>query len=72
MENALCRDPRITQAWVTGEGQAFLSAVVVMEGQASEDELLASADRLLHDFPGYARIKRIHVEIEPWTRRAEC
>ena len=69
MENTLCNDPRIIQAWVTGEGRPFLSAVVVVEEPASEEQLLRSVADLLRDFPGYADIKRLHVETEPWIEQ---
>lgn len=69
LESALCNDPRISQAWVTGEGRPFLSAVVVVEEPVDEDQLLESMDDLLQDFPGYARVKRLHVETEPWGER---
>lgn len=69
LEGALCNDPRISQAWVAGEGRPFLSAVVVVEEPVGEDQLLESVDGLLHDFPGYARIKRLHVETEPWSEQ---
>ena len=69
MESALCNDVRISQAWVTGEGRSFLSAVVVVDEPVSEDDLLDSMGGLLQDFPGYARIRRLHVETEPWSER---
>ena len=69
LEGALCNDPRISQAWVAGDGRPFLSAVVVVEEPADEGQLLDSIDSLLHDFPGYARIKRLHVETEPWSEQ---
>ena len=69
LESALCNDPQISQAWVVGEGRPFLSAVIVVEEPVGEDQLLGSAGDLLHDFPGYARIKRVHVETEPWSEQ---
>ena len=69
LESALCNDPRISQAWVTGEGRPFLSAVVVVEEPADEAQLLDSTGDLLHDFPGYAHIKRLHIETEPWSEQ---
>ena len=69
LEGALCNDPRISQAWVVGEGRPFLSAVVVVEEPVGEEELLDSVGGLLQDFPGYASIKRLHVETEPWSER---
>ena len=69
LESALCNDPRISQAWVTGEGRPFLSAVVVVDEPMDEAQLLDAACDLLHNFPGYARIKRLHIETEPWSER---
>lgn len=69
LESALCNDPRISQAWVTGEGRPFLSAVVVVDEPVDEAQLLDATGDLLHNFPGYARIKRLHIETEPWSER---
>lgn len=69
LESTLCNDPRISQAWVSGEGRPFLSAVVVVDEPVDEAQLLDAVGDLLHDFPGYARIKRLHIETEPWSER---
>ncbi len=69
IEGALLNGPGIRQAWVVGEGRPFLSAVVVVEEPVDEERLLDSVGGLLADFPGYARIKRLHVETEPWSER---
>ncbi len=67
LERALMEDPDIRQAWVTGDGQPFLAAVLIMRKPADEEELVQRANRLLAAFPGYARIQRIHVGEEPWS-----
>lgn len=69
MENALCNSPRILQAWVTGEGRPSLSAVVVVRKQTDEAQLLDSIGDLLRDFPGYAQIRHLHMETEPWSEQ---
>ncbi len=73
LERALCRDPRIAQAWVSGEGRPFLAAVVVAAAPGvGAAELLADCPRLLRGFPGYARIGRLRVETEPWSADNGC
>lgn len=67
LENALCGAPQVAQAWVAGEGRPFLSAVVVVEAPIGEAQLRPLLEARLHDFPGYARVRRLHVETEPWT-----
>ena len=71
LEEALCADPRISQAWVAGEGHKFLSAVVVAKPGTTEAELLAVMPKLLDGLPAWATIKRVHVEEEPWTAENE-
>ena len=89
MEQAICLDPLFEQVMVIGEGESFLSALVVLSGeqwpsQAQEfgldpmsrdsltDKKLISlllkriADQL-HDFPSYAKIRRVYLTLEPWT-----
>ncbi len=67
LERALMEDSDICQAWVVGDGQPFLSAVVVAHQPIEEATLLERTPGLLADFPGYARIRRIHVDTEPWS-----
>ena len=73
LERALCRDPRIAQAWVSGEGRPFLAAVAVAARPGvGAAELLADCPRLLRGFPAHARIGRLHVETEPWSPDNGC
>ena len=67
LERALMEDANIRQAWVVGDGKAFLSAVVVAHEPTDEAQLLERTHQLLADFPGYARIRRIHVDTELWS-----
>ena len=42
---------------------------MVVDEPVDEAQLLDAAGDLLHNFPGYARIKRLHIETEPWSER---
>jgi len=89
MEMAILADPLFEQVMVIGEGQSYLSALIVVEKEEwitlansfvidpyLEESLqnkkihkavqrrLADA---LHDFPGYAKIRKVHLMLEPWT-----
>lgn len=75
MEMAICSDPLFEQAMIVGEGKAYLSALVVLDqaqvkkmpATPSNKELLQHIDAALAGFPGYAKIRRVHVSDEAWT-----
>ncbi len=89
MELAICAEPLFEQAVVVGEGQAYLSALLVLNGEqwpafAQEcgvdplDEaslqqkkvvsrVLKMLAERLHEFPGYAKVRRVYLTLEPWT-----
>ena len=89
METAITLDPLFEQAMVIGEGQPYLSALVVLEadhwpGFAQDlgldpldpaalnhpdvhKAVLRRIGAALKDFPGYARIRRVCLTLEPWT-----
>jgi long-chain acyl-CoA synthetase len=89
IENSINMDSWFEQSLLIGEGQAFLSAILVFNAEAwttlakaqgldpfDKNNLndkkihLAVVHRLksvLHDFPGYAKIRRVILSLEPWT-----
>jgi long-chain acyl-CoA synthetase len=89
MELAICIDPLFEQAVVLGEGESYLSAIIVLNTEEwirvaslamldpySSDnlnhprihkEVLARIRKQLTDFPGYAKIRRVTLTLEPWT-----
>jgi long-chain acyl-CoA synthetase len=89
MELAILLDPLFEQVMVVGEGQAYLSAMVVLNadrwpGFAQDNGLdpmspesllspklhtlvLGRLKHALKDFPGFAKIRRVSLLLEPWT-----
>lgn len=89
MESAIVSDALFEQAMIVGEGESYLSALLVlnsdkwfslakqlklnpMENQSLDDKslhqfVIQRLRQLLHDFPAYAKIRRVNLELEPWT-----
>ncbi|RNE92169.1 long-chain fatty acid--CoA ligase [Marichromatium sp. AB31] len=89
MELAIALDPLFDQVVVLGEGQSYLSALLVLNpdlwpglalelGLDPEDPTSLANAKLhkeavkrirtaLRDFPGYAKIRRVTLTLEPWT-----
>lgn len=80
MEHAISADPLFEQVMVLGDGRPYLAALAVlnpatrarlnlppMTPEVFEEWLLARVGALLHDFPGYAQVRRIAVVDEAWT-----
>ncbi len=70
IELAIMQDPWVDQVMVVGEGQPFLTALVVLGQQAKgegEERLLRRINRQMHAFPGYAKVKRVVIAERPWT-----
>ncbi|WP_297811777.1 AMP-dependent synthetase/ligase [uncultured Methylophaga sp.] len=89
IENTIQSDETFEQAMVIGEGESYLSALLVLNSDkwfslARELELDAMDNAslnnkklqqyviqklrgLLHDFPAYAKIRRVSLTLEPWT-----
>jgi long-chain acyl-CoA synthetase len=89
METAIQSDPMFEQAMIVGEGESYLSALLVlnsdkwfslakqlklnpMENQSLDDKslhqfVIQRLRQLLHDFPAYAKIRRVSLTLEPWT-----
>jgi long-chain acyl-CoA synthetase len=89
IEAAIVSKGIIEQAVVLGEGQSYLAAILVINGEKwpqiaqklgldplqndslKSKELQQHFVRLLKqwlfEFPAYARIRRVHLTLEPWT-----
>ncbi|MBF0264866.1 MAG: long-chain fatty acid--CoA ligase [Gammaproteobacteria bacterium] len=89
IENTIVIDQWFDQALLIGEGEAFLSAVLVFNAEAwtslaksinldpfdkknlehkkIHQQAVQRLKILLHDFPGYAKIRRVILSLEPWT-----
>ncbi len=93
IESAILMDDLFDQALVLGEGESYLTALLVLNPDhwfslATEHQLdpfspeslkdktlhhtvIQRLRTLLHDFPAYARIRRITLLLEPWTVEAD-
>ena len=89
MEVAIQSDALFEQAMIVGEGQSYLSALLVlnsdkwfslakqlklnpMENASLDDKslhhfVIQRLRQLMHDFPAYAKIRRVSLRLEPWT-----
>jgi long-chain acyl-CoA synthetase len=89
IENTIQSDETFEQAMVIGEGESYLSALLVLNSDkwfslarelgldamdnASLDNkklqqyVIQKLRGLLHDFPAYAKIRRVSLTLEPWT-----
>ncbi len=75
IEAAILRDHLFEQVIVLGEGRAYLTALVVLSELAQEiDNNELTQQRLVEritaqmgDFPGYARVRKVHICAEEWT-----
>ncbi|MBI5612399.1 MAG: long-chain fatty acid--CoA ligase [Gammaproteobacteria bacterium] len=65
-EQAITQDAAFEQVMVIGEGRAHLGLIAVSK-VADEKQLCERANRQLHAFPGYAKIRHIMRVSEPWT-----
>ncbi len=89
IEAAILMDDTFEQALVIGEGESFLSALLVLNSdnwfslakvhgldgfdhdslsdKALHSDITQRLRKLLHEFPAYARIRRVTLTLEPWT-----
>lgn len=89
IESAIVIDPLFEQVLVIGEGQSFLSALIVLNSEEwiklanqfvidpyqkeslndsrIHSHIVGIIRKALHEFPSYAKIRRISVTLEPWT-----
>lgn len=89
IESAIQSDELFEQVMIVGEGQSYLSALLVlnsdkwfslakqlkldaMDSHSLEDKnlqqfVIQRLRELLHDFPAYAKIRRVSLTLEPWT-----
>ena len=65
-EQAIMQDPAFEQVMVIGEGRAALGLIAV-SAVTDTRELCARANKQLHAFPGYAKIRHILRLQEGWT-----
>ena len=81
IESAIARNPLFTQVMIVGEGKSFLSALVVLNndlakplklthGDSFNDFLIEQIAAQMDDFPGYAKIRKVHVCPKEWTVEA--
>jgi len=89
MESAISIEPLFEQVMVIGEGQSFLSALIILNSDEwiklanhflvdpYRDEglkdsrvhshILGIIKKSLHEFPSYAKIRRVVLSLEQWT-----
>ena len=89
IENTINMDARFDQALLLGEGQPYLSALLVLnseewvhiakdnkldpfdktnlQNKAVHNQIVRHLRTVLHDFPGYAKIRKVILTLEPWT-----
>lgn len=65
-EQAILMDPAFEQALITGEGRGVLGLLAVTT-LPDEATIIDRANRQLHAFPGYARIRVARAVEGPWT-----
>ncbi len=79
MEQAIRDLPLIQQAMIIGEARPFLSAILVIDKDLRQSHHSDLSDKqlfkllknqiqqALHDFPGYAKVRRFILADQPWT-----
>ena len=89
MESAIQSGEYFEQALIVGEGESYLSALIVLntdkwfslakelgldamdntslESKNLHQFVIQKLRQLLHDFPAYAKIRRVSLSLEPWT-----
>lgn len=78
IEAAIARNPLFNQVMIVGEGKSFLSALVVLStdlakrarakhGNNLDAYLIEQIAAQMDDFPGYAKIRKVHICEHEWT-----
>jgi len=89
IENTLVMDPLFDSALLLGEGEAYLSAILVLNSEEwvhiaqqnkldpfnkdnihnknVQNQIVRHLKTVLHDFPGYAKIRKVILTLDPWT-----
>ncbi len=89
IENAIVMEPLYDHAMLLGEGEAYLSAILVLnpeqwvhiaetnkldpfdknnlQNKAVHSQIIRNLRTVLHDFPGYAKIRKVTLTLDPWT-----
>jgi len=81
IEAAIARNPLFDQVMIVGEGKSFLSALVVLNPELAAQARAAQGEELdaylieqiaaqMDDFPGYAKIRKVHICDREWTVEA--
>lgn len=82
IEAAIARNPLFEQTMVVGEGKSFLSMLVVLNksleakartahGDDFQAHLINCIAEQMDDFPGYAKIRKVHICKHEWTIESE-
>lgn len=89
IENTIVMEPLYDNALLLGEGEAYLSVILVLNSEewvniAQQNQLdpfnkdnatnkdvcnhvIRHLRTVLHDFPGYAKIRKVILTLDPWT-----
>lgn len=89
IENTIVMDSQFDHALLLGEGQPYLSAILVLNSEAwvhiaeknkrdpfdknnlqdkaIKNQIVRYLRTVLHDFPGYAKIRKVILTLDPWT-----
>ncbi len=89
IENTIVTDPKFDHALLLGEGQAYLSMILVLNSEewvhiaeqnkfdpldkshlhnkAVKSQMVRHLRSLLHDFPAYAKIRKVVLTLDQWT-----
>lgn len=89
IESAILMDNTFEQALIVGEGQPYLTALLVLnpdhwfslaqkykldafdnhnlEDKSLQSDIIQRLRQLLHEFPAYARIRRVTLTLDAWT-----
>ncbi len=89
IESAILLDDTFEQALIVGEGQPYLTALLVLnpdhwfslaqkykldafdnhslENKSLQSDIIQRLRQLLHEFPAYARIRRVTLTLDAWT-----
>ncbi len=89
IENTIVMDPLYDHALLLGEGEAYLSAILVLnpeqwvhiaeaqkldpfdkdnlQNKTIHNQIIRNLRAVLHDFPGYAKIRKVILTLDPWT-----
>lgn len=89
IENTIVMDPLFDQSLLLGEGEAYLSAILVLNSEEwvhiahknnldpfdksninnknVQNQVVRHLKGVLHDFPGYAKIRKVILTLDAWS-----